>query len=212
MARRRTEIAPRIVAAAREKFLAQGVDGASLREIAREGGTNIGMVYYYFPTKDDLLLAVVEEIYRGMAADIRAALSLEAPLEERIRALYARIAAMSDEEFTVVRIVLREALVSSDRLRKLFDRFSVEGGHVQLIAATVLSGIEEGSLRPDLHPLLAMVATMALGFLPVVARRLALSAMPAVELPAPEEMAANLTRALLEGIGRSTARRGKLRR
>jgi AcrR family transcriptional regulator len=201
MARKRTDLAPRIVAAAREKFLAQGVDGASLREIAREAGTNIGMVYYYFPTKDDLLLAVVEEIYGGMVSDIRAALSLDAPLEERIRALYARIAAMSEEEFTVVRIVLREALVSSNRLRKLFARFSREGGHVQLIAGTVLSGIEEGALRPDVPPLLAMMATMALGFMPVLARRLALSAMPGVELPAPEEMAASLTRALLEGIG-----------
>jgi AcrR family transcriptional regulator len=201
MARRRADLAPRIVTAAREKFLAQGVDGASLREIAREAGTNIGMVYYYFPTKDDLLLAVVEEIYGGMVADIRAALSREAPLEERIRALYTRIAAMSDEELTVVRIVLREALVSSDRLRKLFGRFSREGGHVQLIASTVLSGIEDGVLRPDVHPLLAMVATMALGFLPVVARRLALSALPGVEVPGPDEMAANLTRALLQGIG-----------
>jgi AcrR family transcriptional regulator len=201
MARKRTDLAPRIVAAAREKFLAQGVDGASLREIAREAGTNIGMVYYYFPTKDDLLLAVVEEIYGGMVSDIRAALSLDAPLEERIRALYARIAAMSEEEFTVVRIVLREALVSSNRLRKLFARFSSQGGHVQLIAGTILAGIEEGALRPDVHPLLAMVATMALGFMPVLARRLALSAMPGVELPAPEEMAASLTQALLEGIG-----------
>jgi AcrR family transcriptional regulator len=163
------------------------------------------MVYYYFPTKDDLLLAVVEEIYGGMVSDIRAALSLDAPLEERIRALYARIAAMSEEEFTVVRIVLREALVSSNRLRKLFARFSSQGGHVQLIAGTILSGIEEGALRPDVHPLLAMVATMALGFMPVLARRLALSAMPGVELPAPEQMAASLTRALLEGIGAKRA-------
>jgi AcrR family transcriptional regulator len=206
MARKRTDLAPRIVAAAREKFLSQGVDGASLREIAREAGTNIGMVYYYFPTKDDLLLAVVEEIYGGMVADIGKALSREAPLEERIRALYARIAAMSDEEFTVVRIVLREALLSSDRLRKLFGRFSREGGHVQLIASTVLSGIYDGVLRADVNPLLAMVATMALGFLPVVARRLALSAMPGVELPGPDEMAANLTRALLQGIGAKVSR------
>ncbi|HVI23624.1 MAG TPA: hypothetical protein VM691_09085, partial [Myxococcales bacterium] len=63
------------------------------------------------------------------------------------------------------------------------------------------SGIEGGVLRADVHPLLGMVATMALGFLPVVARRLALSAMPGVELPGPDEMAANLTRTLLEGIG-----------
>lgn len=57
-----------------------------------------------------------------------------------------------------------------------------------------------------MHPLLAMVATMALGFMPVVARRLALSALPDVELPAPDQMAANMTGALLEGIGARRAR------
>jgi hypothetical protein len=35
-----------------------------------------------------------------MVSDIRAALSVEAPLEERIHALHARLAAMSEEEFT----------------------------------------------------------------------------------------------------------------
>src|SRR4029077_6434218 len=57
MARPRSDIQPRIVRAARERFLAEGVDGASLRTIASDAGTNVGMVFYYFPTKDDLFLA-----------------------------------------------------------------------------------------------------------------------------------------------------------
>ena len=62
MARPRSDIQKRIVLAARTRFLADGVDGASLRHIARAARTSIGMVYYYFPTKDDLFLAVVEEL------------------------------------------------------------------------------------------------------------------------------------------------------
>ena len=59
MARPKSDIEPRIIHAARRRFLEDGVDGASLRKIAREAGTNIGMIYYYFPTKDDLFLAYV---------------------------------------------------------------------------------------------------------------------------------------------------------
>ncbi len=147
MARPRSDIAPRIVHAARDRFLKHGVDGASLREIARAARTSVGMVHYYFPTKDDLLLAVIEEVYAALSADIRKALEPDAGVEERLRRLYTRIASMSGEEFTVIRIVLREALVSSGRLKKVFGRFTAEGAHVPLIAGTVLEGIQSGGPR-----------------------------------------------------------------
>ena len=63
MARPGSDLRSRVVPAARARFLAQGVDGASLRSIADDAGTSIGMVYYYFKTKDDLFLAVVEDVY-----------------------------------------------------------------------------------------------------------------------------------------------------
>lgn len=201
MARPRSDIAPRIVHAARDRFLKHGVDGASLRDIARAARTSVGMVHYYFTTKDDLLLAVIEEVYAALSADIRKALERDASVEERIRRLYGRIAAMTDEEFTVIRIVLREALVSSGRLKKVFARFTAEGAHVPLVAGTVLEGIGSGALRNDVNPLLLVAATMALGFMPVIGRRLAQGALPDLQLPAPAEMASGLTRALLHGIG-----------
>jgi AcrR family transcriptional regulator len=201
MARPRSDLAPRIVEAARERFLQQGVDGASLREIAREAGTSIGMVYYYFPTKDDLLLAVIEEVYGTLSADLRRALAPDAPVAERIQRFYSRVAAMSDREFTVIRIVLREALVSSQRLKKVFARFTAEGGHVPAMASALVEGMTAGAVRDDLHPLVTLAVTFVVGFMPVLARRIAQGAVPELELPPPEEMAAQLTRALLQGIG-----------
>ena len=58
MGRTPSDIAPRIVHAARRRFLSDGVEGASLRAIARDARTSIGMIYYYYPAKDDLFLAV----------------------------------------------------------------------------------------------------------------------------------------------------------
>src|SRR5450432_1406147 len=105
MARPRSDIRKRVINAARTRFLAEGVDGASLRHIARAAKTSIGMVYYYFPSKDELFLAVVEDVYTGVLADFLPALDPALPVEERILRLYTRMGAISEDERLVVRLV-----------------------------------------------------------------------------------------------------------
>src|SRR6185312_177326 len=143
MARPRSDIEPRIVHAARRRFLKEGVDGASLRHIARDAKTSIGMVYYYFPTKDDLFLGVVEEVYEVALADLVKALDPSLPVEERILRLYSRVGSIKEEEVLVVRLVLREALVSSQRLDTIVERF--ERGHLPLMLKLVADGLQMGT-------------------------------------------------------------------
>ena len=50
----------RIVSAALELFQSQGFDGATMRHIARHAGVATGAAYYYFDSKDSLVL----EFYR----------------------------------------------------------------------------------------------------------------------------------------------------
>ncbi len=200
MARPRSDIQDRILRAAAERFLYDGVDGASLRQIAREAGTSVGMVSYYFATKDDLFVAVVEDKYRGILADISAALAPDAPFEEQVRRLYHRFAALDDDEFRVLRMVMREALVASPRMPALLQRFSV--GHVPVVFEAVLRAMASGELRDDVHPAAAVIATFALGAAPQFVRRLVAPALPA-NVPVPEgEVVADVMRdALLKGVG-----------
>jgi AcrR family transcriptional regulator len=201
MARPRSDIRERLLKAARRHFLAHGVDGASLREIAREARTSLGMVTYYFPSKDDLLLAVLERVYPRVLADVKRALASDRPLAQRIEQVYARLHAADEEEFAVVRIVLREALVSSRRLKKVVARFTAEGAHLPLLLGTLGEGAAKGSVREDLPPLALLASTIALGLAPVVARRLADGIGLAAALPAPEEAAKAMATILFEGIG-----------
>jgi TetR/AcrR family transcriptional regulator len=164
MARTRSDIEPRIVEAARERFLREGVDGASLRAIASDAGTSIGMVYYYFKTKEDLFFAVVEETYGALLEDMTRACDPALPPLERIRALYRRFGAVTDRESEVVRLVIREALVSSERLQRLLARF--QRGHFPLVLQAIADGMREGSIRSDVSPLVLLPVVAAVGVVP----------------------------------------------
>ena len=51
----------RVVTAARELFHAQGYAQTSLAEILQKAGANSGSLYYFFKTKEELLIAVLEQ-------------------------------------------------------------------------------------------------------------------------------------------------------
>jgi AcrR family transcriptional regulator len=198
MGRRRTDIEPRIVAAARARFLREGVDGASLRAIAADAGTSIGMVYYYFKTKDDLFLAVVESTYGKLVGDLTAATMDDVPPAERMRRLYRRIGAIDELEQQTVRLVIREALVSSKRLRKLVARF--QRGHIPLVLATLRDGIADRAIRDDLPPWVLLVVTFAIGAVPQFALR-TIGERVGYTGPHGDALADNLVDILFNGIG-----------
>jgi AcrR family transcriptional regulator len=201
MVRPRTDIRPRILAAARARFLADGVDGASLRAIARLAATNIGMIYYYFPTKDDLFAAVVEEVYARIVADLDASLGAGDDFTTRIRALYQRIAHMSEVETDTARLVVREALVSSERLGRLVERF--KQGHLALLMRLVGDGQREGALATDVPLPLMAIATGVLGIAPQVILRTIGARSPFGAALAPgDALVEHLVRVLLGGIGK----------
>jgi AcrR family transcriptional regulator len=202
MARPASDIKARVIQAARERFLTLGVDGASLRHIAKDAETSIGMVYYYFKTKDELFLAVVLDVYEGLLTDIARLLGGDEPEEERFTALYRRLAQLSEEEFQVLRLVLREALVSSTRLTELGQLFI--RGHVPVVLGCIVQGIAKQRLRGDLPPVILLASSLLLGIMPQIARRLLDSiALPAVSLlPTPDAIAHGMAAILFHGIAR----------
>ena len=200
MARPASDIRHRLIVSARARFLHEGVDGASLRQIAKDAGTNIGMVYYYFKTKDELFLAVVQDVYGVLLADMAQCLHGDAPEEQRFSALYDRLSRLSEEELQVLRMLIREALASSPRLKELGPLFLQ--GHVPLLLNHLGRGIQEQRLRGDLPPTLLMAASFVLGLMPQVIRRVVSPLDPRLEalLPTPEQISHGMTQILFHGI------------
>jgi AcrR family transcriptional regulator len=201
MARPRSDIRPRLLHAARRRFLAEGVDGASLRTIARDAKTNVGMVVYYFPTKDELFLAVVEQAYAGLLQDLTHALRAPATVQERLGSAFARLGAASEDELEVLRLVLREALLVPPSLRfaKLLSRF--RHGHFAVLVQTLAEGVNDGELDGSIPLPLLMITTFAMAGVPQIIRRIAADESPFSSLPSPPALAEKALELLMHGIG-----------
>ncbi|WP_020661863.1 TetR/AcrR family transcriptional regulator [Amycolatopsis benzoatilytica] len=74
----------RLLVEARRAFAERGVD-ASLEDVARSAGVGIGTLYRHFPTRDDLIEALLRDRFDTQAAKARELLAAEDPLD----ALYA---------------------------------------------------------------------------------------------------------------------------
>jgi AcrR family transcriptional regulator len=69
-----------VLAAARELFADKGVE-AQMPDVARAASVGVGTVYRHFPTKDDLIAALVFQRFERMADKAREALEMSDPWE-----------------------------------------------------------------------------------------------------------------------------------
>lgn len=153
------------------------------------------MVYYYFPSKDELFLAVIEEPYAKMVEAFGAILGQPEPVRDRIRALYRRISTATPEEGDTFRLVISEGMKSPQLRARLFAR--VWRGHLPIMFRALEEGKRDGVLDATVPtPLLGLV-TAAVGIIPQIAARV----MP-LGLPADETLADRLAEILIDGIGK----------
>jgi TetR/AcrR family transcriptional regulator len=76
-----------ILAVARAEFVAHGLSGARMDCIASACAVNKSLLYHYFGSKEDLYLAVIEDIWVSLRANQRDAELLALPPEQAMRRL-----------------------------------------------------------------------------------------------------------------------------
>ena len=81
------ETRSRILEAALSVFRERGFEKATMREIALEAGVAVGAAYYYFDSKDALVMAFYERAQGEMHAEIESKLGAAKSLEARLRAI-----------------------------------------------------------------------------------------------------------------------------
>jgi AcrR family transcriptional regulator len=81
------ETRTRILEAALRVFREHGFERATMREIASEAKVAVGAAYYYFDSKDAIVMAFYEQSQHRMKSDIEARLDGSRTLEERLRGI-----------------------------------------------------------------------------------------------------------------------------
>jgi AcrR family transcriptional regulator len=88
----------RILRAALARFRKKGFDATTMRDIAEAAGTSLGAAYYYFPSKEALVLAHWEEQMAEHERLARLEFEKSSDLTERLRAVFqVRLALMKND-------------------------------------------------------------------------------------------------------------------
>ena len=126
-------------------FAERGVDGTTIAEIATATGTAHGLVYHYFASKNDLLLAVLERF--SFLEELRRLLvvSPDRPAVEVLTGIAVRFSALLQERADLLRLVSRESQTNPVVAAALGDVMA-EG--TSLIAAYLGARVVAGELRP----------------------------------------------------------------
>jgi len=86
----------KLLAAARQAFVEHGPE-INLDEVARRAGMAASSLYRHFPTKDDLVEGVLDEMIRGVQDNADRAASIEDP-REAFRVVFTQSCAMGEDE------------------------------------------------------------------------------------------------------------------
>jgi len=142
--------AARILDTAEELLLRDGYDATTMAAIARAAGVASNAVYWYFPSKDDLLAAVLER--RLEQAATRADVESDQPLLARATSALAELDAVSTLTSTVHERAKHSPAVASvhQAFHDILSERATDGlksagmpdGDAQMAAAAVIAVIE----------------------------------------------------------------------
>jgi AcrR family transcriptional regulator len=145
----------RILGAAMELFRRQGFDRTTMREIAAEAGVATGAAYYYFDSKDAIVLAFYDQAQEEMQPLLESALAGTRDLGDRLRALLE----VKFKYFQPNRSLLGALSAHADPAHPL-SPFSAQTREIRERDMRFFERALQGSrlrLAPDLAPLLPRV-------------------------------------------------------
>lgn len=154
----------RILAAAIEEFAERGSSGARVDSIARRADINERMLYYYFGNKDQLYLAVLEEVYgefnraeHALKLDVLAPLDAVAELAHFVWDYYT-------DHPELIQLINNENLHEAKSMRQSTEIRQQVSPIIELLTQTLKRGEASGEIRLGVDPVDLYVTISAMGY------------------------------------------------
>jgi AcrR family transcriptional regulator len=151
-----------ILTAARRILVDDGYDYLVLREVAARLGITLGNLQYYYPTRDDLLEAVIRAEFDRNRSDVAALAGAERPPRDRLGAIVRHLIDVWAKEGGRVYVVMSMLAIHHDRFARL-HREMYESFYDGLVP--VLAGIRPRATPAELRRTARLVTTLIDGAL-----------------------------------------------
>ena len=136
-----------VLAGAREIFLRDGFEGASVDDIARAAGVSKATLYSYFPDKRLLFMEVAKAECRRAADEAEALIGDDVPVAEALHLAGERIVAFAQSDFG--QRMFRMCVAESDRFPALGAAFYESGP--ELVRTRLVRFLEKAAARGEVR-------------------------------------------------------------
>ena len=133
-----------IVEAARAVFSERGL-AAEMKEIAEHAGVGIGTIYRNFPSKEDLVVAIMRDALAAATAEARVAETMDDPIDG-LRALLATAFAMIDRHGWLVEAMLGGQFLPNPQMGAELEHHE----YLRRFERLIQRAVDRGRLRTDL--------------------------------------------------------------
>ena len=152
-----------IVAAAIDEFAARGFKGASMDAIAARTHTTRALINYYFGSKENLYISVLEQVYSEIReAETKLDLDHLSPVDA-VHRIVEFTFNYYVEHLGFVRLVVAENQAKGRQLRKSKVMRTLNRPIIDRLARVIERGQSEGRFRRDVDPVEIHKAIAALG-------------------------------------------------
>jgi len=132
----------KLIRAARPLFARRGYAAVGTEEIVRRAGVTRGALYHQFPAKEDLFLAVYEQVEQELTQRIGELLgAVESPLEAMRQGVRVFLEACKTQEVQRIVLIDGPAVLGWERWREVAD-----ANGLGLLEAVVAAAIEAGEI------------------------------------------------------------------
>lgn len=176
-----------ILRAATKVFAKHGFAGGRVEQISKAAKSHDRMIYYYFGSKEQLFIAVIEDTYRRFnEAESKVALNLENPVED-LKSLVRFMWTYYLQHPEFITLLNSENLHRGKHISKSMRAREYSSPAISLLGRVLVRGVELGVFRPEVQARDIYLMSAALAYF-YVANRFTLSAFLGEDLEAPEAL------------------------
>ena len=145
----------RILEVAAEAFAERGYAGTSLNDVLKASGVTKGGFYFHFPSKEALALATLRHKQEQWTGAVMAAVLRHPRAVEQLQAMVEALCDLHEQD-RACRAINRLCTELGDTHPELRPQLGTQlTTWMDMVAAVVRRGQDEGDIRPDVEPAVA---------------------------------------------------------